>query len=532
MDRFTERQQANETGEVPPSRRRFLKKSLGVSAAVAAGIAGHQGASLVEAAGDKPRSDPPRPFVGIQIAAHSFYDEGIERCLDLLQKTAGINALLISSHSYYGAMGRPKELMADHGVPKADNSKRSLPRVWVKHHEKYFSSTFLRHRAPDPRAMYAGREIFADLAEPAAKRGMKLYVRHYQPGNSAATFLEGWKKILGEDHEGKPHYKPCWNKPEYVAYLLGTMRDMFETYPLDGLQYGAERPSPLSDVIFKGLGFICFCDHCRTRGKREGIDVERAREGGKALADLVAALRKGTARTPDGVFTEFVALLLKYPEILAWERLWHESSNRVHKLLYDALKSICPRADIGRHVDHRQSSWDIVFRAGSRYQDMPDHADFIKPILYHDILGPRLKKNYLAPLAKSLFQELSLEQSLDLFYAWFGLDPKAEPSLEKLEDGLSPEYVYRETKRAVDGAAGRAAVYSGIGLDIPKGGGWGTDVWQSEHDEVYRAVTRAFDAGAAGIVASREYEEIGVPSLRAVGEAVRTAERLPRFRSE
>jgi hypothetical protein len=359
---------------------------------------------------------------------------------------------------------------------------------------------------------------------------MKLYVRHYQPGNSAAKYLEGWKKILGEDHEGKPHYKPCWNKPEYVAYLLATMRDMFETYPLDGLQYGAERPPPISDVIFKGMGFICFCDHCRARGKREGIPVERARQGGKALADLVTALRDGTAHTPDGVFTEFVALFLEYPEILAWERLWHESSNRVHKLLYDELKSIRPRADIGRHVDHRQSSWDILFRAGSRYQDMPDHADFIKPILYHDILGPRLRKNYLEPLGQSLLKELSLEQSLDLFYAWFGLDPKVEPPVEKLSEGLSSEYVYRETRRAVDGAAQRAAVYSGIGLDIPKGGGWGTEVWQSEHDEVCRAVSRAFDAGAQGIVASREYEEIGIPSLRAVGEAVQAAGKLPRFR--
>ena len=34
----------------------------------------------------------PRPFVGIQIAAHSFYDEGIEYCLDLLKETAGVNA--------------------------------------------------------------------------------------------------------------------------------------------------------------------------------------------------------------------------------------------------------------------------------------------------------------------------------------------------------------------------------------------------------------------------------------------------------
>jgi hypothetical protein len=38
---------------------------------------------------------------------------------------------------------------------------------------------------------------------------------------------------------------------------------------------------------------------------------------------------------------------------------------------------------------------------------------------------------------------------------------------------------------------------------------------------VDRVVRRAFDAGAAGIVASREYEEITIASLRVVGQAVR-----------
>ena len=95
----------------------------------------------------------------------SFYDEGIVYCLDMLKETAGINGLLISTHSYYGAMGRPLEVLADHGVPKVDNSKRKLPRVWVRHDEKYFGETKLRHRPPAPDALYAGREVFVDLAD-------------------------------------------------------------------------------------------------------------------------------------------------------------------------------------------------------------------------------------------------------------------------------------------------------------------------------------------------------------------------------
>jgi len=107
------------------------------------------------------------------------------------------------------------------------------------------------------------------------------------------------------------------------------------------------------------------------------------------------------------------------------------------------------------------------------------------------------------------------------FSPWFGHSRDAEPALERLSEGLSPQYVYDKTKRAVDGAAGRAAVYAGIGLDIPSGSGWGTDVWQTDPDEVYAVVEKAFAAGAAGIVASREYEEITIASLQVVGRAAR-----------
>jgi len=67
-----------------------------------------------------PAPKRPAPFVGIHIAAHSFYDEGFDHCLDFLRDTAGVNALFVASNSYYGAMFRPKEAQGDHGVPIRD----------------------------------------------------------------------------------------------------------------------------------------------------------------------------------------------------------------------------------------------------------------------------------------------------------------------------------------------------------------------------------------------------------------------------
>lgn len=66
-------------------------------------------------------------------------------------------------------------------------------------------------------------------------------------------------------------------------------------------------------------------------------------------------------------------------------------------------------------------------------------------------------------------------------------------------------------------AAGKTKIYTGIGFDVP----WGSNTFAGEPENVYRAVLRAFDAGASGIVVSREYEEMRLPNLRAVGRAMR-----------
>ena len=151
---------------------------------------------------------------------------------------------------------------------------------------------------------------------------------------------------------------------------------------------------------------------------------------------------------------------------------------------------------------------------------MTDSNDFIKLILYHDIAGPRVMGK-LDNLRDHVLKELTAKQGLDLYYSVFGHDPTIEAGVDELrEAGLSPQYVYRETKRAVEGVDGGAAIYAGIGLDIPKGGGWGTDKWQSDPDDVYMATRKAFEAGGRGVVASREYEEITLGSLRAMGKAV------------
>jgi hypothetical protein len=498
----------------PTDRRDFLKGAAALSAL--AGVAGHAGAQQRDAAARTAK------FNGIQMGPHTMLDEGIERSLDLIQETAAINAILVYSHTYHGDIRKAPQLLAtDHGVPPREMRNRKLPSVWVKMHEQYYKGTLLRHQKVDNAFEYANRDLFAELVEPCKRRGMKLYARILEgTGREVARIVEGFSRVVTVDVYGRPTTVPCWNHPEYRAWWNRTVEDLFRTYPLDGLQWGAERQGPLMNVIlpWNDGAPVCFCEHCRARGQAKGIDVERARKGFQDLFEYVRGLMAGMVKPADGVFAGFLRVLLRYPEVLAWEYQYRLSREEVLQGMYGTAKAIRGDAQVGWHVDHQPSSWDLVYRSELSYEEMAPYSDFIKFIAYHDILGPRIRWWYLAQLQRTVLSELSLEESLDLYYDLFGYDKKAEPKVDELDKkGLSPEYVFRETKRSVASAAGKTKIYTGIGFDVP----WGANTFKGDPEDVYRAVHKSFEAGASGIVVSREYEEMRVPNLRAVGRAMR-----------
>jgi hypothetical protein len=457
-------------------------------------------------------------LVGVQIGPFSFYDEGIDQVLDLLQRTAGVNTVIPYSQTYYGGKSRSTELLADHGVPLKDERTRSLTRVWMEHHDEYFAGTHLRYRKGAGEE-YADRDLFSELVEPLRKRGMRLYARILEPwGHRVAPYVPGWVKVQTVDAYGRIAEFSCWNNPSYRAFWLGTFEDMLKSYELDGIQFGSERAGPLSHVLFRGVPPTCFCEHCVEKGRLAGIDTARARRGFRELYELVNRMEAGE-RPPDGMLITILRQLLLYSEILAWERLQYESKEEVARLLYGAAKAIRPESQIGWHIDHQQTTWDPIWRANMDYGEMTPYSDFIKPILYHDIAGPRVRRWYIERLHRRFCGELTESQMLELFYAVRGYDPATEPALDELDRrGFSADYVYRETRRLVEAVAGRARVYPGIGFDVP----YGAEPFPGAGPNgVYRASRRALEAGANGICISREYAEMRVENLEAVGRAVR-----------
>ncbi len=467
-----------------------------------------------------------RPFVGLQIHPFSFYDEGPERVLDLLQETAGVNALLIYTHLYAADQSMPKEVLAhDHpGFTPVDPKSRRYRRVWVRHSAEPFRDSRLRHPVSERDVEYAGKDLFAELEPLCRDRGIKLMGRILEPrGTSYNNVIANFSETLAVDMNGKPGNNACWNHPDYRAFWQTTVADTFRNNPLEGFMVGAERTGPLYRLIQSGESPWCFCQHCQVRMKDHGVDEQRLRAGYAALSEWILAMRRQTVRPADGALVTFLRLVMRYPEVLVWERQWALALEEAIGSLAQSIKAVRPDALVGRHIDHQQTSWDIFYRAAVSFEDMAEAVDFLKPVVYHDIAAPRVRQWFLAEFGKSLLADLSQPQALDLYYAVFGLDPHQEPALEALlEGGFSPDYVYRETQRCVTGAAGRADVYPGIGLNIPFHRQNAPPRSHPSNPAGVAAATRkAFEAGAKGIVVCREYQEMQLPNLRAVGRALK-----------
>jgi hypothetical protein len=216
----------------------------------------------------------------------------------------------------------------------------------------------------------------------------------------------------------------------------------------------------------------------------------------------------------DGHFVTFLRLLMRYPEILAWEQFWHDSLRECYDLIYKRVKAAKPSVEVGWHIWHT-NSFSPFYRAQQDLQEMAKFSDFLKIVIYHNCGGERMA-TYIDSVQQHIFGDMTKEEALSFNYDVLNF---AERSYEQIPfTGFSSDYVYRETKRAMDGAAGtKTQIWPGIDIDIP------TDLKHSRSTPpgTKAAVLAALKAGAHGVLLSRKYSEMRLANLAAAGEAVR-----------
>jgi hypothetical protein len=486
------------------TRRDFIQAGIGVAAAAAA-PSWTRAASSSAAANSSAASDK---MIGIQISAVSFVDEGVNKVLDILQERGKVNTLFLSTFTYDGGTGgrqvksRP---LPDHGKQEYDNFHGG--NFATPHAQFYTDTVFKDTKAPD----HGDLDILEAVLPETKKRGMKVYAWNYNIFRTDIPHVEELEEV---DYEGQRRATCCAYNPNYRNFVLGITRDHCTSYDIDGVMWGAEQQGPLNNLIGANTWpspATCFCQYHRQAAKDRGIDVERAIEGYKRLGQFVAQARAGQ-RPTDGYFVQFWRILVDYPEILAWEKLWNDGKNSTYEGIYETAKSVRPELQVGFHIWHT-NSFSPFFRAEQDFERYSHYADFIKPVLYNNCAGPRYA-TFIGNVQKTIFHDVPEEQVLSFNNGFLNYGEMSLASIPT--SGLSADYVLRETKRSLDDVKGQCKIYPGIDVDIPTSHG----EKETTPEDVHAATLAAFKAGAQGVILSRKYSEMRLANLSGGGAAV------------
>ena len=459
---------------------------------------------------------PGKEMIGIHVGAGSFADEGVEQVLDILQERASVNALFLATFTYgRGIAGRqvPGQPLPDHGKQEYDANFRGGS--YTKIHAEFYRDTSLKEfRAPE----LGDFDVLEAVLPAARKRGIRIYCWFE---DVFRRDIAGIEKLQERDLYGRGAATLCFNNPEYRGFLLGVVEDYLRSHPVDGIMWGSERQGAFSNALGAQHGgasndpgrITCFCDFCRRKGEQRGTRFERARQGFLELEKFVRAARSGV-RPVDGYYVTLWRLMLRYPELLAWEMLWTDSLRETYQAIYQKVKAINPNAGTGWHIWHN-NSFNPIYRAERDLHEIASYSDFLKIVMYHNCAGERMA-GYIASVGAAMFADVPKDELLALHYRI--LDYREKPYEQISSAGFSSDYVSRETQRARSSLEGATTLlWPGIDIDIPTA----PEHSKCTPESTKQAVMAAFHAGADGVILSRKYSEMHLSNLGAAGAAIR-----------
>jgi hypothetical protein len=492
-------------------RRGFLRLCTACAAFFAQ--AAHPQAKPAPAAGRTPVKNR-KNFVGIQVRGFAWVDEGVDQVLDNLQKKGDVNTVWAYTFSYGEARLRKNGPipLPDHGV----EGNTVAGGVFYDYDQKYFQNTMLK----DFRYSGYGKfNVIEEVAPKAHARGMDFFAWDLNnPGPGLNVTIPNYAEVAEIDLYGRRTNRPCFNHPDYRAFLSGKVESLLCGYPseVDGIAWGSERMGPFENMIERSASVTCFCQFCQAKARERGISVPRAQAGYRELQQLFQAAGQ-EQRPADGYFVTFWRILLKYPEVLSWETLWTDSYQDLEAELYGTAKAIAPQKPFGFHI-MQSMTFSPFYKAEEDYVKRRKFADFLKPATYNNAAGPRMAA-YLKRLSETIFADAKPDDFLNFYYKM--MNYQEAPYDQLATKGLSSDYVARETKRAVDGVAGEVMIYPGIDIDVPTLTTAKTPEKRTAPEDVKGAIQAALGAGANGVVLSREYAEMWLANLSAAGDALR-----------
>ena len=161
------------------------------------------------------------------------------------------------------------------------------------------------------------------------------------------------------------------------------------------------------------------------------------------------------------------------------------------------------------------NSFNPIFRATRRYADLAEKADFLKVVVYNNCGGERYA-HFVNNIGSTVFRDVPKQELLQ--FNNHLLNYTDEATLEDLATaGLSPDYVFRETKRALAGVAGKCRILPGIDIGIPTG----ARSRKASPEDTYCCNRRCAPCGCrrADLLSQVIRDAIGQPGSRRAGRA-------------
>lgn len=339
-------------------RREFFKTGAGLAAVVAAGPFP---VALDLQAAERPA---PRKTIGIQVGAVSFVDEVTEKVLDILLQRGAIDTIYLTTFTYgRGLAGRqtPGQPFPDHGAQESDEKFFHGGNYAAPHQEFYRDTVLKQTRAPD----HGDLDIVANVLPAAKKRGLRVLCSIEDVFRSD---VPGAKEVAEVDLQGRRTGTLCLYHPGVRTFWTGLATDLCKSYEIDGILFFNERNGPLLNALgashsqsIASSRVTCFCEHHQRAAKERGIDLERARQGYQKLDQFIQAALKDQ-RPSDGYSVEFLRLLVEWPEIIAWDRLFDAAKHKVLAEVNAAVKGVRSGLQVGFHIEH-VNSFNPIFRA-------------------------------------------------------------------------------------------------------------------------------------------------------------------------
>jgi hypothetical protein len=490
-------------------RRQFVKTGVGLAAA-----------ATMSPFVDQLRAEPvsaasTQKTIGIQIGAVSFVDEGTDQVLDLLVERGMVNTIFLTTFTYgRGLAGRqiPGQPFPDHGVQESDEKTFHGGNYATPHSEFYRNTILKQTRAPD----HGDLDILREVLPKAKQRRLKVFCSCEDVWNSS---VPGVRELVEVDLYGRKTGGLCLFNPDVRHFWTGLVEDYCRSYEIDGILFFNERNGPLLNALgashaqsIASSRVTCFCEHHQKAAQDRGLDFQRAKEGYRKLDEFVQAALTNQ-RPADGYFVEFWRLLVEFPEILLWDKLFDYGKHQVLQEIHGTVKGVRSNLQVGFHIEH-VNSFNPIFRATRSYEELAAKADFLKVVVYNNCGGERYAQ-FIRNVGATVFKDVPQTELLS--FNNHLLNYEHEAGLADLPAaGLSPDYVARETRRALAGVHGKSKVYPGIDIGIPTG----KNSRKASPDDTYAAVMAALKAGADGLILSRKYSEMRLENLSAAGRAV------------